>query len=73
MGFLLYKTTALIVMCVNVSTINVGGNDVGGTVCTAVSCKVLDVLHMFGLLTCGTDTSMLYSAQIVRFRVKVPS
>ena len=28
---------------------------------------------MFGLLTCGTDSSMLYSAQTVRFRIGVPS
>ena len=37
-------------------------------------CRMLDVLHMFVLLTtCGMDTSVLYSAQTVRFQKEVPS
>ena len=34
--------------------------------------RLLNVLHIFGLLTCGMGTSMLYSAQTVRFRTGVP-
>ena len=50
-------------------------NDVGGTQFEPrLYCSLLDVLHMFGLLTkCGTGTSMLYRAHTVRFRTEVPS
>ena len=50
-------------------------NDVRGTQLEpCLYCRLPDVLHMYGLLTtCGTDISMLYSAQTVWFRTWVPS
>ena len=58
------------VMCVKLSDADVGSAMTDKVHSSNPVCKCR-LLHMSGLLTCGMNTSMLYSAQTVRFRTGV--